>query len=118
MFQGGQSPNTSWNQHWLDAVRFNIGQPRGGFTVMASGADPADRRLTYQVFGRHYDNALVLYKPLSYTRGVGTGTTANNTFTTHSLGGRYRLLNSNGSLGPVITSLSLRNGEGAILVRA
>ncbi len=118
MFQGGQSPNTSWSQHWTDAAKYNIGKPKGAYTQMAIGFDPSDRRLTYKVFGRQFDNALVLFKPLSYTRGIGTGTTNSNTVTTHTLGGRYRVLNSNGTLGAVVTSISLRNGEGVVLVKA
>ena len=31
--------------------------------------------LTYRVFQREYDRALVLYKPLSYATGKGTGGT-------------------------------------------
>jgi hypothetical protein len=59
----------------------------------------------------------VLYKPLSYGSGV-TGTTADNTATTFALGGPYYVLQNDGTLGPAVTSITLRNGEGAILVKA
>jgi hypothetical protein len=49
---------------------------------------------------------------------VGTGTTADATATTVALGGRYRQVNADGTLGPVVTSVTLRNGEGAVLVKA
>ena len=49
--------------------------------------------MTYKVYQRTYANALVLYKPLSYYRGVA-GTTGNDTATTHVLGGTYRPLRS------------------------
>ena len=51
---------------------------------------------------------------LIHTGGGLAGATA----TTHALGGNYRLLNADGSLGPIITSITLRNGEGAILIKA
>ena len=72
------------------------------------------------MFSRSYVNALVLYKPLSYKSGTGggTGTTADTTATVHALGGNYRVLAADGTLGPVVTSVSLRNGEGAVLIRA
>jgi hypothetical protein len=86
--------------------------------VFATGADPSNPALTYKVFQRSYSNALVLYKPLSYTQGVSSGTLADNTATTHQLNGNYRLLQADGTLGPVVTQVTLRNGEGAILVKA
>jgi hypothetical protein len=116
-FFGGAQPSSSWANHWVPAAAYNIGQPTGSWSVFATGADPSDAALTYTVFERQYTNALVLYKPLS-AGGGQTGTTADNTATTFQLGGSYQLLNADGSLGPVVTSVTLRNGEGAILVRA
>ena len=40
-----------------------------------------------------------------------------DTTTTHVLGGTYRPLNADGTLGAAITRIALRNGEGAILVK-
>jgi hypothetical protein len=118
MLFGGEEPASTWSRHWFNALATNVGQPKGAFTIFATGKDPANTALTYKVYTRQYDNALVLYKPLSYTLGKGTGTTANNTATTHQLGGNYHALNSDGSLGPIVTSITLRNGEGAVLMKA
>jgi hypothetical protein len=115
-FFGGYAPATSWTEHWSPAAGYNIGQPAGPWSVFATGADPSNRTLTYRVYQRTFANALVLYKPLSYGAGV-TGTLANATATTYALNGTYSLLQADGTLGPVITSVSLRNGEGAILVK-
>ena len=60
----------------------------------------------------------VLYKPLSYAQGKPEGTTADATATTHQLGGNYRAVSASGTLGPVVQSITLRNGEGAVLVKA
>jgi hypothetical protein len=116
---GGYSPASSWSQHFFNAITYNVGQPVGTWRLFDSGADPNDYRFSYRVYSRTYQNALVLYKPLSSNlNGSATGTTSDNTATVEQLGGRYRALNADGTLGPVITSISLRNGEGAILIKA
>lgn len=117
-FNGGYNPSSSWTEHWTDAVKVDVGQPAGAMKVFATGTDPGNAALTYRVLAREYSNALVLYKPLSYATGKGEGTTFANTATTHQLGGRYRAVNANGTLGPVVTSITLMNGQGAVLVKA
>jgi hypothetical protein len=112
---GGYAPATDWSQHFFPALTYNVGKPLGTWSLLASGQDPANRSLAYQVYQRQYSNALVLYKPLSYGGGV-TGTTADNTATYLRLNGVYRVLQANGSLGAPVTGVSLRNGEGAVLI--
>lgn len=98
-------------------MRYDVGRPlAAAATVFATGTDPANAALTYKVYGRRYANALVLYKPVSYTRGVN-GTTADATATTHTLDGWYRPVRADGTLGPAVNRVTLRNGEGAILAR-
>ena len=118
MFNGGSEPASTWTRHWSNAVTFDVGKPLDEWSVAATGRDPSNTRLTYKVYERDYENALVLYKPLSYGQGKGTGTTADDTATTMKLNGSYRALNADGTLGPVVNSIRLRNGEGAILVKA
>lgn len=118
MFFGGDSPASSWTQHWSPVVDVDVGAPAGAMSVFATGRDPANAALTYQVLAREYGNARVLYKPLSYARGQGEGTTADDTATTHLLGGTYRVVGADGTPGPAVTSVTLRNGEGAILLKA
>jgi hypothetical protein len=117
-FNGGHNPASTWAEHWTDAVKVNVGTPTGAMKVFATGADPANAALSYRVLAREYTNALVLYKPLSYATGKPEGTTAANTATTHQLGGRYRAVNADGTLGAVVTSITLMNGQGAVLVKA
>jgi hypothetical protein len=115
-FYGGYEPSTPWTRHWSAAVAYDIGSPRGSWSTLATGSDSANSALVYRVFQRSFENALVLYKPLSYANGVA-GTLADQTATTHFLGGTYRPLRADGTLGPAVTSITLRNGEGAILIR-
>src|SRR5262249_27599789 len=135
-FLGGDEPNGAWKtpharspsmptfmvDHWSDAVTYDVGQP-----VDASWSewtavrrqDLANSNLQARVYHRHYTNALVLFKPISYAQGFGGGTTKDDTAWTYPLGGSYQQLLDNGTLdGTVITSISLRNGEGAILIPA
>ena len=116
-YDGGYDPSGPWNQHWFPAMNTNIGQPTGSWSLFASGADPSNSALTYHIYQRSYTNGLVLYKPLSYGNGV-TGTTADDTATTESLGGLYYPVQADGTLGAPISSITLRNGEGAILIDA
>jgi hypothetical protein len=116
-YDGGYDTTGPWSQHWFPAMNINIGQPLGAWSLFASGADPSNSSLTYHIYQRSFTNALVLYKPLSYGNGV-TGTTADNTATTVTLDGVYYPLQADGTLGAPITSISLRNGEGAILIKA
>jgi hypothetical protein len=116
-FYGGYAPASSWSEHWSPAAAYNIGMPTGDWSLAQTGADPSLPSLTYRVYERQYSNALVLYKPLSYGNGV-SGTTADSTATTFNLNGTYYPLRADGTLGAPVTSVSLRNGEGAILVKA
>ena len=114
---GGFEPASTWSRHWIPAISHDIGQPLASWFSFATGLDPANRNLTYHVYGRRFGQALVLYKPLSYASGV-SGTLANTTATTHYLGGTYYPLHADGTLGPAVTRITLRNGEGAILIKA
>ncbi|MCU0704105.1 MAG: Ig-like domain-containing protein [Fimbriiglobus sp.] len=118
MFFGGSGPSSPWRDVFVPAATFDIGRPTGEMKIFSTGNDPQNPALTYRVYGREYANALTLFKPRSYTLGRGTGSVADATATTHHLNGRYRLLQSDGSLGGVVTSVTLRNGEGVVLVKA
>lgn len=75
----------------------------------------------YQVLGREFENALVLFKPLPNYLVTETGdlsaTTHNLPATSDNPTGRYYSLNSDGTLGPAITSITLRNTDGVILIK-
>jgi len=119
MFFGGANPSAAWSQSWIAAAEVDVGRPAGNMTILASGLDPQNRALEYRVYAREYQNALVLFKPRSYRLGQGTGTTDTATATQHTLTGTYRVLNANGTLGPILQhpTVSLRNGEGMILIK-
>lgn len=115
-YNGGYDTTGPWSHHWFPAMNDHIGQPLGNWSLLASGADPSDPALTYHIYQRSFTNGLVLYKPLSYGNGV-TGTTADSTATTQALDGTYYPVQADGTLGAPITSIALRNGEGAVLIK-
>jgi hypothetical protein len=115
-FFGGFAPSTQWSQHFSQAVNFNVGQPRGDWSLYTAGLDPSNHSLTYHVYSRQYANALVLYRPLSYASSSGVrGSLGGDSASTIQLHGTYRVLHADGKLGGPVTSIRLRNGEGAIL---
>jgi hypothetical protein len=116
LMNGGKEPASGWNRHWTGAISFDVGKPLATWTVFGTGQDPSNKTLDFKIYSRQYQNALVLYKPVSYTRGV-SGKTTDDTATTHYLGGTYREVRADGTLGQLVTHVSLRNGEGVILAK-
>jgi hypothetical protein len=101
--------------YWFEAIEYDIGRPAGSYNgVWATGSDPSNPSVTYKVFSRRFTKALVLFKPtpVDYRSTNYFGLSA----TTHQLGAAYRRLNADGTLGDPITSITLRNWEGAILL--
>ena len=111
---------------WFEAIAYNIGQPiinpdgkadfNGNYNTVehyewANGADPADPTKTYHIMARNYANALVLVKYRPYN-----STMFDASVTVHQLDQTYTPLNSDGTLGSPINSISLRNNEAAILI--
>jgi len=119
---------------YLPAIEYNVGQPivntlnkndifgntnTTEHFLWATGNDPstpnsisAGTTKTYNIFARQYDNALVLLKYRTY--GGLLGATSR---TTHALGGQYKKLKADGTLdSEIISSITLENNEGAILI--
>jgi hypothetical protein len=92
--------------HWHPNLEVQLGAPLGKFTTGTNG--------TLGFVQRDFANARVI-------AAFGQGGGINNVGTNQQqfdLGGNYRLLNADNSLGPVITSITLGQSEGAILMRA
>jgi hypothetical protein len=78
---------------------------------------------TYKVFAREFDNALVLDKPLPSWQvtelGDASATTSYLPATADNPTGVYHRLNVDGTIdSTLLTRISLRNGEGVILIKA
>lgn len=116
------------NFMWFDAIEFDVGAPRvnrlglpdylgnpgsSEHYEFAAGDDPGNPGETFHVMARDYDRALVLVKFRQERDSIADDSTT----TTHGLDGTYRPLRADGTLGPELTSITLRNSQGAILVR-
>jgi uncharacterized repeat protein (TIGR01451 family) len=126
-------------KHFANAVKANIGAPTGviptGFTqitgpdskifIFASGTCPVTGK-TYKIIGRDYSLGLVLVKPKPDFAADEANTFGDASVTTHTLpitadnpSGQYYLVNYDGTVSTTpITQITLRNAEGAILVKA
>ena len=119
-------PDQRFTDNWYAAIEYDIGQPLDPYYVLHQEDDPSCSHDAYgiaRVYAREFERALVVsctlphwdssYTP-SYTvvlpaYGVGGVATSN----------RYRILHSDGSLDAnVIEMISLRNSDGAILIKA
>jgi hypothetical protein len=112
---------------WIPAVETDIGQPmpnhfglpdyKGDLNTayefeFANGTDPAPPAMKYHIIAREYDNALVLLKWRPSASNLD-----DTTRTTHALDGTYYPLNTDGTVSAGVTSITLRNNEGAILLK-
>ncbi len=108
-----QVGNTSWNHdlhaQWFEAMGYNIGIPIGDEYIYATDNQPNGQAAVY---AREFTNGLVLakFKP-NWVNDFDQPST-------HDLGGSYKLLGVDGSLGPVINQITLRNSQAAILIPA
>lgn len=101
---------------WFEALKYDIGGPQGNYYLFTQGEDPSSGtspKAQYKIYARDFDRALVLLKPRPDWSATNYG---NLSTTTHQLDGVYRRLNSDGTLGDPVASITLRNWEGAILL--
>jgi hypothetical protein len=121
-----QLPTDVSNWAWNPGAEFDVGQPATippvtvdfeghpntkEHWVFAQGMDPYQPALTYYVLARRFSNALVLVKMLPQGSVVD-----DRSITTHPLGGTFRVLQSDGTLGLTVTEARLRNNEALILI--
>lgn len=119
-FFAGENPSRSWADKWIAAAEYDVGAPVDEtYSILESGDDPSDpSNFRYTVVQRLFQNARVLYKPMSENKVSMSPSTiyGDTTQTVHSLGGTYRQVLPDGTLGAAVTSVSLKNAEGVILV--
>jgi hypothetical protein len=111
----------SWNQdntwredpatHWLKAFEANIGQPAALRSPLASGKDSLGQ--AYTVWQRPYTRALVLLRAVN---GWDKQDYGDRSAIAVTLPKAMRRLNGNGSLAEPSKQVTLRAGEGAILI--
>ena len=117
---------------WLEAYEYNIGQPQDQFYVydqiqqtlvnISGGYQTFD----VKIYGRQFDNALVLIKPSPHYNVQQTVENFDErSLSNHSLpvtqdnpSGIYYRLNSDGTIDPTpLTNIGLRLGEAVVLIK-
>ncbi|MFH1701749.1 MAG: hypothetical protein ABIE07_14335 [Candidatus Zixiibacteriota bacterium] len=93
---------------WFGAIEYNIGTPTAPRYVVASGTDPAGQN--YNLYRRDYTNSLMLY------RMRGGSNYGNPSGVSYNLGGSFQELYADGTLGPIVSSATIRNVEGKIFI--
>ncbi len=100
---------------WIPAMEYELGWPAQHYQLAASGPAVDQTGGSYKVWSRQYPYGVVYIRPVD---GFDAKWGSQSTPVTVSLGGNYRQLQTDGTLGTVVTQISLRGGEGAIMIPA
>jgi len=100
---------------WFPAIDTSVGQPIGSRSVCTSGTDGASQ--SFDLYERKYlrdngDTVKIYYRP---PNGSDYTSTSN---VVYPLGGNYRELKKDGTLGGIVTSVTIRNAEGMIMMES
>jgi hypothetical protein len=107
----GVVPVASWRKEdtlikWTRMVEVNIGRPTGARAIVATGTDGAGQ--AYSLYRRNFTNGVVLWRKLNGSN-YSTASAA-----TYSLGGTYRPVNFDGTVGAPTATASVLNADGMI----
>lgn len=100
---------------WIPAMEHELGLPLAHYQFVMSGASPDQSGATYKVFARDYQQGRVYTRPRD---GLDAKWGDASMAVTVNLGGSYRQVLTDNTVGPVVTTISLRGGEGAIMLPA
>ena len=93
----------------VDTVQTYLGSPVDDPYIYQDGTDPLNN--AYKVWGRNYDNGLVLVRP----RGAWDEGITEETAVWVVLDSSLHVMDPDGVIGSPVDSISMRNGSGAIL---
>lgn len=109
-----RAPDTAFK--WFPAIEYDIGTPAGPRYVVDNGSDGAGQN--FNLYRRNYTKSIMLYRPrFIYNSPPINGTIYDNTSAvTYNLGGSFQQLYADGTLGPVVTSTTIKHVEGKIFI--
>ncbi len=100
---------------WIPAMEYELGWPAQHYQLVTSGASPDQAGTVYKIWRRDYPYGRVYIRPRDgFEANWGDMSTPINV----DLGGNFRQLQTDGTLGSVVSQISLRGGEGAIMIPA
>lgn len=107
-----QKSNRPWgtpiSSYWYKAREANLGQPTGDYFLWQADSN---------TFRRNYDyGVMVLFRTYKDWDDPDEATKLNTKSSMYSLGGNYRILYADGTLGPVISQIGISLSEGVVLV--
>ena len=103
-----------YDKVWLKAQEYSVGHPTGARRVIQTGRDSTGTG--FKIWARDLDHALILARPTGAWKNPNYG---DGTAVTVQLPDAQALrpLHGDGTLGPPVTSVTLRNSEAVILIR-
>ena len=103
---------------WMKAQEHDIGQPRGDYYEWKENSTAGDSAgQKFRVYRRDYEKAILLFRT-RYDWDEKNFKTFDGRTEKFDLGGEYRMLYPDGSLGPAISRIGLCLAEGVVLVPA
>ncbi|NOY88012.1 MAG: hypothetical protein GXO93_01310 [FCB group bacterium] len=103
--------NPDWDTKvWCGAMDYNVGRPVDAkYSIAQSGTD--GEGYSYTIYKRQYQNALIFVRPRGrWNQNIDAGTAV-----TYNLGGTYKEVLPDGSLGTEVNAVTFRNGQGRIM---
>jgi len=119
--QEGQGPQPNdFKSQWYAAIEHDVGQPSASYYVLATPTD-SSTGAPAPIYARMFGKALAVCCPLpQWNSSYSTSYTLD--LPSYSIGGgqtsnRYQWLYANGTLGSPVTQVTLRNADGAVLIK-
>lgn len=103
-----------FDQVWLKAQEYDVGHPTGPRHVIQTGRDSTGTG--FSIWARDFDHALILARPTATWKDRNFSDASEVTVPLPN-GESLRPLHGDGTLGPPVTSVTLRNSEAVILAR-
>lgn len=98
---------------WIPAMEYDLGRPEGHYQLWDSGTSPDQNGAQYKIWVRDYQYGRVFSRPRD---GFDAKWGRDSSPISVDLGGSYRQVQIDGTLGPVVSSVLIPGGEGAIMI--
>ena len=104
------------SSYWVNAQEYDIGQPKANYYIWKTNTNPGDQvGQKYRIYRRDYTKAIVLFRT-RYDWDPANFKDHGARSDYYDLGGNYRVLYPDGTLGPEINQIALSLSEGVVLI--
>ncbi|MDQ6828967.1 MAG: hypothetical protein M3081_08890, partial [Gemmatimonadota bacterium] len=105
---------TPYSSNWIKAIEADVGTPTATRSLYRTAMDPVGQRV--EVYQRPFTRALVLVRPMAQYSATRYDD-ASAVSVPLPAGETWHLLHADGTVSAPVTSVMLRNGEAAILIK-